>query len=78
MNLEPWAICTLVQLSTNHNRTSTKKREERKIPLFRYSEPGSNRYGHYCPQDFKSGVSTYSTIRATQAPKRRCKCTIFI
>ena len=30
-----------------------------------YSEPGSNRYGHYCPQDFKSGVSTYSTIRAT-------------
>ena len=41
MNLEPWAICTLVQLSTNHNRTSTKKREERKIPLFRYSEPGS-------------------------------------
>ena len=41
-----------------------------------YSEPGSNRYGHYCPQDFKSGVSTYSTIRATQSPKRRGKCTI--
>ena len=34
-----------------------------------YSEPGSNRYGHYCPQDFKSGVSTYSTIRATQSLK---------
>ena len=33
--------------------------------LSKYSEPGSNRYGHYCPQDFKSGVSTYSTIRAT-------------
>ena len=30
----------------------------------KYSEPGSNRYGHFCPQDFKSGVSTYSTIRA--------------
>ena len=32
---------------------------------FQYSKPESNRYGHYCPQDFKSGVSTYSTIRAT-------------
>ena len=42
-----------------------------------YSEPGSNRYGHYCPQDFKSGVSTYSTIRATWSLKRRCKCTTF-
>ena len=31
-----------------------------------YPEPGSNRHGHYWPQDFKSGVSTYSTIRATQ------------
>ena len=41
-----------------------------------YSEPGSNRYGHYCPQDFKSGVSTYSTIRATQSPKRWRKGTI--
>ena len=30
-----------------------------------YSKPGSNRHGHYWPQDFKSGVSTYSTIRAT-------------
>ena len=35
-----------------------------------YSEPGSNRYGHYCPQDFKSGVSTYSTIRATWSSKK--------
>ena len=32
--------------------------------IFQYSEPGSNRHGHYWPQDFKSGVSTYSTIRA--------------
>ena len=24
----------------------------------------SNPYGHYCPQDFKSCVSTYSTTRA--------------
>ena len=27
--------------------------------------PGSNRHGHYCPQDFKSGVSTNSTTGAT-------------
>ena len=47
--------------------------DTKKEKLFRtsleYSEPGSNRYGHYCPQDFKSGVSTYSTIRATQSVK---------
>ena len=29
-----------------------------------YSERESNPHGHYWPQDFKSGVSTYSTIRA--------------
>ena len=33
-----------------------------------YSKPGSNRHGHYWPQDFKSGVSTYSTIRAAVCP----------
>ena len=43
----------------------TKKEDSLKRILSKYSEPGSNRYGHYCPQDFKSGVSTYSTIRAT-------------
>ena len=32
---------------------------------FWYPKPGSNRYGPFGPQDFKSGVSTYSTIRAT-------------
>ena len=42
-----------------------KKRGLVKTNPLKYSEPGSNRYGHYCPQDFKSGVSTYSTIRAT-------------
>ena len=35
------------------------------IGILLYSKPGSNRHGHYWPQDFKSGVSTYSTIRAT-------------
>ncbi len=44
-----------------------KQKRGNKCCLSRYSEPGSNRYGHYCPQDFKSGVSTYSTIRATQS-----------
>ena len=32
--------------------------------LLKYSERESNPHGHYWPQDFKSGVSTYSTIRA--------------
>ena len=41
--------------------------------LLAYPKPGSNRHGHFCPQDFKSGVSTYSTIRATGY--LRCKCT---
>ena len=36
-----------------------------------YSEPGSNRHGHYWPQDFKSGVSTDSTIRAQSFAERR-------
>ena len=42
-----------------------KKERNPQVSLFLYSKPGSNRHGHYCPQDFKSGVSTYSTIRAT-------------
>ena len=35
-----------------------------------YPEPGSNRHGHCWPQDFKSGVSTYFSIRATFNAKR--------
>ena len=31
----------------------------------------SNPYGHFCPQDFKSCVSTYSTTRAEKV--RKCK-----
>ena len=54
-----------------------QKKRSHKASLW-YSEPGSNRYGHYCPQDFKSGVSTYSTIRATQSPKRRVQMYDFI
>ena len=46
-------------------QSKQKKKDSLKRILCKYSEPGSNRYGHYCPQDFKSGVSTYSTIRAT-------------
>ena len=44
------------------------KKKERKMTFsspFWYPKPGSNRYGPFGPQDFKSGVSTYSTIRAT-------------
>ena len=36
-----------------------------------YPEPGSNRHGHCWPQDFKSGVSTDSTIRALFSYERR-------
>ena len=39
--------------------------------FFLYPEPGSNRHGHYWPQDFKSGVSTDSTIRAQSFAERR-------
>ena len=48
-------------------RTSTKKQSPLSINselCFKYSERESNPHGHYWPQDFKSGVSTYSTIRA--------------
>ena len=51
------------------NNMDKNKKNPRNISDFWYSKPGSNRYGHYCPQDFKSGVSTYSTIRATQPLK---------
>ena len=46
-------------------RTRTKKKVRLvKGELLKYSERESNPHGHYWPQDFKSGVSTYSTIRA--------------
>lgn len=38
--------------------------------FLQYPEPGSNRHGHYWPQDFKSGVSTDSTIRAHSFSER--------
>ena len=41
------------------------------IRVYSYPEPGSNRHGHYWPQDFKSGVSTDSTIRAQSFAERR-------
>jgi hypothetical protein len=36
-----------------------------------YLGPGSNRHGHYCPQDFKSGVSTNSTTEAWDKFKKQ-------
>ena len=41
----------------------------------KYSERESNPHGHRCPQDFKSCVSTYSTIRAIGL---RCKDITFL
>ena len=49
---------------SQHQLPQNKKKEKPQF-LFPYSKPESNRHGHCCPQDFKSGVSTYSTIRAT-------------
>ena len=43
------------------------------IAVALYSERESNPHGHCWPQDFKSGVSTYSTIRAAVFGKRRDK-----
>ena len=40
---------------------------------FAYSERESNPHDHCWSQDFKSGVSTYSTIRAAVFGKRRDK-----
>ena len=40
---------------------------------FTYSERESNPHDHCWSQDFKSGVSTYSTIRAAVFGKRRDK-----
>ena len=44
--------------------SKTKRCSSEKMNTFEYSERESNPHGHYWPQDFKSGVSTYSTIRA--------------
>ncbi len=55
-NLRPYGLA-------GGDRPETKSRRQYRR-LSAYSEPGSNRHGHYWPQDFKSGVSTDSTIRA--------------
>ena len=47
--------------------TEKAKRATTKVARFRYSERESNPHDHCWSQDFKSGVSTYSTIRATLA-----------
>ena len=47
--------------------TEKAKRTTTKVARFRYSERESNPHDHCWSQDFKSGVSTYSTIRATHA-----------
>ena len=41
---------------------------------FMYSGRESNPYGHFCPQDFKSCVSTYSTTRALILSKKPPPC----
>ncbi len=42
---------------------ANKKPKPAKVSVT-YPEPGSNRHDHFWSQDFKSGVSTDSTIRA--------------
>ena len=67
----------------NESRDEVRKQKRvrlKKRTLFEYSERESNPHGHYWPQDFKSGVSTYSTIRAlfcganVQLKKQTAKC----
>ena len=41
------------------------------ILLSQYREPGSNRHSHHWPKDFKSFVSTYSTIAAVEIYQNR-------
>ena len=53
--------------------TEKAKRTTTKVARFRYSERESNPHDHCWSQDFKSGVSTYSTIRAAVFGKRRDK-----
>jgi hypothetical protein len=45
-------------------KSTTKKTHPRTDGFKVCPGPGSNRHGHYCPQDFKSGVSTNSTTGA--------------
>ncbi len=49
---------------TDFRERERKKSALHKANFSKYSERESNPHGHYWPQDFKSGVSTYSTIRA--------------
>ncbi len=53
------------QLKERLPTVRTKKAALCKAAVKLYSERESNPHGHCWPQDFKSGVSTYSTIRAT-------------
>ena len=47
------------------NDAKRKRRGELKnSPRHSYPKPGSNRHSPFGPRDFKSLVSTYSTIRA--------------
>ena len=46
------------------NPPGTEKKETEQLFGLRYSERESNPHDHCWSQDFKSGVSTYSTIRA--------------
>lgn len=59
----------------NLNRDGVLKKhspcEEECFWSFSCSGRESNPYGHFCPQDFKSCVSTYSTTRAEKV--RKCK-----
>ena len=65
--LQPFLLCG--ENSQNKNRLTCHNQQIKRF--FLYPEPGSNRHGHYWPQDFKSGVSTDSTIRAQSFAERR-------
>ena len=71
----PQSPSMAVRIHTRELTGHQQKRPPTTERSFQYSKPGSNRHGHCCPQDFKSGVSTYSTIRAAVVLDiDGCKC----
>ena len=74
-----WGFCALLPVSFSRwwflgapsraqKKSGTKKSVHKENCARRRvcSRRESNPYGHFCPQDFKSCVSTYSTTRAVQ------------
>ena len=64
-------VCSLLHALKNKNKNRPFLRTVFYFLFHWCSGRESNPYGHFCPQDFKSCVSTYSTTRAEKV--RKCK-----